>query len=54
MAQFHEGVLPYVSLDEDWQAEVLRAMTGEGEDGSDEQQRARVERALSNLRKQHL
>ena len=53
MSQFHDRVLPHISLDQDWQDAVLAAM-GRPHSAPDQMQRARLERALENLRKQHL
>ena len=54
MAQFHEGVLPYVSLDAQWQDDVLKTLSHDDADDDLGERRERLVRALSNLRKQHL
>ena len=54
MSQFHEGVLPYVALDESWQDAVLQAMGHNHLEPSYAEERASIERALANLPKQHL
>ena len=54
MAQFQEGVLPYVTLDQKWKHTVMRALRQEKDAPSHDQEQARMERALTNLRKQHL
>ena len=53
MAQFHEGVLPYIGLDEGWEAAVVRALRQETEAPDCEGDKIRLEQALTNLRKQH-
>ena len=52
--QFQEGVLPYVGLVKDWKRSVLQAISHEPEAPDQSKQRTRAERALENLRKQHL
>ena len=54
MSQFHEGVLPYVALDESWQDAVLQAMGRNHDEPSYAEERASIQRALANLPKQHL
>ncbi|MBM2825438.1 MAG: Recombinase protein [Dehalococcoidales bacterium] len=54
MSQFQEGVLPYVTLDQEWKEAVMRALCQGKDVPSDHQEQAKLERALTNLRKQHL
>ena len=54
MAQFHEGVLPYVELDGRWRSDIIKLLTAEDEQPNDAEQTKRLDRALGNLRKQHL
>jgi hypothetical protein len=54
MAQFQEGVLPYVTLDQEWEHTVISALRQEEGASSHDHEQARLERALTNLRKQHL
>ena len=54
MAQFHEGVLPYVELDGRWRSDIIKLLTAEDEQPNDAEQIKRLDRALGNLRKQHL
>ncbi|MDO8749769.1 MAG: recombinase family protein [Dehalococcoidia bacterium] len=53
MAQFAEGVLPYVALDNAWRNTVIQALEREVPHNNTEEERGRLERALANLRKQH-
>ena len=54
MSQFQEGVLPYVTLDQEWKEAVMKALCQGKDVPSDHQEQAKLERALTNLRKQHL
>ena len=54
MAQFHEGVLPYVELECRWRSDIIRLLIAEDEQPNDAEQIKRLDRALRNLRKQHL
>jgi len=54
MAQFQEGVLPYIRLDEECEAAVVRALRQEAQVLDCDGDKIRLERALTNLRKQHL
>ena len=54
MSQFQETVLPYVALDQEWKEAVMRALSNGQDLPSDHQEQAKLERALTNLRKQHL
>ncbi len=52
--QFQEGVLPYITLNQQWQENILNYLRHGTEVSSHEQEKVRLERALLNLRKQHL
>ena len=54
MSQFQESVLSYVTLDQEWEHTVMRALRQEKDAPPCDQEQARLERALTNLRKQHL
>jgi hypothetical protein len=54
MSQFQEGVLPHMVLDQGWKTAVERALCQESETPNRGHEKARLEQALSNLRKQHL
>ncbi len=54
VAQFQETVLPHIALDCDWKSTILNAMSKGREVSSDDEARAKIQRALKNLRKQHL
>ncbi len=54
MAQFQEGVLPHIALDQEWEAAVVRALRQETEIPDFDGDKIRLKRALANLRKQHL
>ena len=54
MTQFQEGVLPYIELDQEWQAGVTRALCQESQAPNNDYEQARLQQALANLRKQHL
>ncbi|MFC1944660.1 hypothetical protein ACFLX5_04120 [Chloroflexota bacterium] len=54
MAQFHDGVLPYVVLEREWKEVIIHALYQEGDVRSHGLEQAQLERALINLRKQHL
>ena len=54
MAQFEEGVLPYIVLDESWRAKVVRVLKTDSRVSDAEVQQNRIKGALDNLRKQHL
>jgi hypothetical protein len=54
MTQFQEGVLPYIVLNNDWKSTILNTLDKGIEVSSDDEARVRIERALKNLRKQHL
>ncbi|MBI4311717.1 MAG: recombinase family protein [Chloroflexi bacterium] len=52
-AQWREGVLPYLTLDDGWQRGIAQALQDEA-GPSNEKDCRRLESALANLRKQHL
>ncbi len=54
MAQFHDGVLPYINLDNGWKNLVLNCLNPDKNTTSNNDTRAKIEQALKNLRKQHL
>ena len=53
-AQVQEGVLPYIALNRDWKSIFLNTLNNRREVPSDNDAHIRIERALKNLRKQHL
>ncbi|MDP3063145.1 MAG: recombinase family protein [Chloroflexota bacterium] len=53
-AQFRDGVLPYVVLDSGWQTAIAQTLREPEASNGRGGQRAKLERALDNLRKQHL
>ncbi len=52
--QFTKVVLPYLRLDGSWRDEILKALRNKGEPTGDTAQIERLQRALENLRRQHL
>ena len=54
VAQFADRVLAHLHLDTNWKERIVRALAQEKPSAGDERDVGRVQRALENLRKQHL
>jgi hypothetical protein len=52
--QFQDRVLPYLVLPDTWESIILAAVQGENESKVETNDIPRIQRALENLRKQHL
>ena len=54
MSQFQENVLPYFKVSEECSSKIFNVLSRENEGSSQENKRTALERAIKNLRKQHL